>query len=72
VTKFLCIAGALGLASRLRDQKNIVVHSLCPGTTRTGFWDGYPNGSRAVVDFWAKIGMTRSLGRATSNVILGN
>jgi len=70
LSKFLCTLAANGLASQLK-QKNVVVHSLCPGTTRTEFWDSWPSGSRAIIDFMAKWGLIRSIDQAVSNVILG-
>jgi NAD(P)-dependent dehydrogenase (short-subunit alcohol dehydrogenase family) len=71
ISKFLSVVHTMGVAKHL-EEKNIVVHAVCPGIAIIEFWDKYPAWQKIVVQSlhnYLSIGKTVS--EAAANVLLG-
>jgi NAD(P)-dependent dehydrogenase (short-subunit alcohol dehydrogenase family) len=71
LSKFLIVTAAMGLSNHCKD-KDIVIHSLCPGTTKTPFWDRWPRMAHVILNLGTTMGWIRTVDQAAANIILGN
>jgi NAD(P)-dependent dehydrogenase (short-subunit alcohol dehydrogenase family) len=71
ISKFLSVVHTMGLAKQL-EEKNVVVHAVCPGIAITEFWDKYPAWQKIVVQsLHSYLSIGKTVSEAAANVLLG-